>query len=253
MGKSAVILAGGEGKRMKSDKPKALSEVLNRPMLRWVLDAVTNSGINNICVLTGFGKDFIEDYLSEYSKETGISVSTAYQAERRGTGHAVMMCRDFLCRNSGDVAVLNGDAPFMDSAAIVGAFELHKNNKSSATVISAKVDNPFGYGRIIRSENGSVSAIVEQKDTNDEQKNVNEVNSGCYWFNTQDLLGVLDELTDNNASGEYYLTDTLGLLLNKGKTVCAYTADSSYTVLGANDPAQLEQLNEIAKTITAKI
>ena len=79
MGKSAVILAGGEGKRMKSDKPKALSEVLNRPMLRWVLDAVTNSGINNICVLTGFGKDFIEDYLSEYSKETGISVSTAYQ------------------------------------------------------------------------------------------------------------------------------------------------------------------------------
>ena len=252
MGKSAVILAGGEGKRMKSDKPKALSQVLGKPMLRWVIDSVTNSGIDNVCILTGFGKEFIEEYISAYTNETGIKTETAYQAERRGTGHAVMMCRDFLCKNPGDVVVLNGDAPFMDSKIISGAYNLHKEKNSSATVISAKVENPFGYGRIIRSDNGSVSAIVEEKDTTAEQKTVNEVNSGCYWFNTEDLLGVLDELTDNNAGGEYYLTDTLGILLSKGKTVCAYTADSSYTVLGANDPAQLAELNEIAAEIVSK-
>lgn len=249
MGKSAVILAGGEGKRMKSDKPKALSVVLDKPMLRWVIDSVVDSGIDNICILTGFGKSFIEEYISAYTAETGITVNTAYQAERRGTGHAVMMCRDFLCQNPGDVVVLNGDAPFMDSKTISGAYNLHKEKNSSATVISAKVENPFGYGRIIRSESGGVSAIVEEKDTNDEQKKVNEVNSGCYWFNTDDLLGVLDELTDNNAGGEYYLTDTLGILLGKGKTVCAFAAESPYTVLGANDPAQLEELNNIAREI----
>ncbi len=249
MGRSAVILAGGEGKRMKSDKPKALSQVLSKPMLRWVIDAVTGSGIDDICILTGFGKEFIEEYIEGYTKETDIKIETAYQAERRGTGHAVMICRDFLRQNPGDVVILNGDAPFMDSKTIKGAYDLHKEKSSGATVISAKVENPFGYGRIIRDENGNVSAIVEQKDTNDEQKAVNEVNSGCYWFDTEALLGVLDELTDNNASGEYYLTDTLGILLDKGKTVCAYTAESSYTVLGANDPKQLEELNEIAKKI----
>lgn len=252
MVKSAVILAGGEGKRMKSDKPKALSIVLEKPMLRWVLDSVVSAGIDNICVLTGFGKSCIEEYLAEFTNETGISVSTAFQAERRGTGHAVMMCRDFLCKNSGDAVVLNGDAPFMDSRTIEGAFRLHKENNSSATVISAKVDNPFGYGRIIRSDSGGVSEIVEEKDTNDEQKKVNEVNSGCYWFNTEDLLGVLDKLTDNNAGGEYYLTDTLGILLNEGKTVCAYAAESPYTVLGANDPAQLSALNRIAAELIEK-
>ncbi len=249
MGRSAVILAGGEGKRMKSDKPKALSKVLSKPMLRWVIDAVVGAGIENICVLTGFGKYFIEEYIGEYTNETGIRLHTAYQSERRGTGHAVMMCRDFLCKNSGDVVVLNGDAPFMDSETIKGAFRLHDEKNSSATVISAKVDDPFGYGRIIRDEKKDVVRIVEQKDTDEEQRKVNEVNSGCYWFDTNDLLSSLDELTDNNAGGEYYLTDTIGILLGKGKNVCAFTAESSYTVLGANDPKQLEELNEIAKKI----
>ncbi len=249
MGISAVILAGGEGKRMKSDKPKALSPVLGQPMLRWVLDSVTEAGIEKICVLTGFAKEYIEEYLGGYNKETGLQTETAFQAERRGTGHAVMMCSDFLRSNSGDVVILNGDAPFLDSKTIKGSLELHRESGSSATVISAKVDDPFGYGRIIRDEKGNVEKIVEQKDADESQAAVNEVNSGCYWFRSDDLLGALDKLTDNNASGEFYLTDTLGILLSQGKTVCAYTAENSNAVLGANDPAQLEQLNEIAKTI----
>lgn len=243
MGKSVVILAGGEGKRMKSDKPKALSMVLDKPMLKWVIDSVTDAGIKNICVVTGFGKEYIEEYIEQLP----VEIETAYQATRLGTGHAVMMCRDFLCKNKGDVVVLNGDAPFMDSETIANAFELHSEKRSSATVISARVENPHGYGRIIRDEKDNLSAIVEQKDATQQQAAINEVNSGCYWFDTEDLLSVLDEFTNNNASGEYYLTDAISLLLNKGKTVCAFTAKSADTVLGANDPQQLMELNEIAK------
>ncbi len=249
MGISAIILAGGEGKRMKSDKPKALSPVLNMPMLRWVLNAVTGAGITNICVVTGYAKEYIEDYLAEYNNETKLDTQTAFQAERRGTGHAVMMCGDFLRANEGDVVVLNGDAPFIDSRTLSDSYSLHKEKASSATVISAKVGDPFGYGRIVRDESGNVSKIVEQKDADEEQAKISEVNSGCYWFSSVDLLGALDKLTDNNAGGEYYLTDTLGILLSQGKTVCAFTAENSNAVLGANDPSQLEQLNEIAKTL----
>lgn len=249
MGISAVILAGGEGKRMKSEKPKAMSQVMGEPMLRWVLNAVKGAGINRVCVLTGFAKEYIEEYLTDYDIETGSKTVTAFQAERRGTGHAVMMCSDFLRENEGDVVILNGDAPFIDSKTISDSLTLHKDKGSSATVISAKVENPFGYGRIIRGDDGGVLSIVEQKDATKEQAEVNEVNSGCYWFDTNALLSALTQLTDDNAGGEYYLTDTLGILLSQGKTVCAFAAENSNAVLGANDPEQLRQLNEIAKTI----
>lgn len=249
MGISAVILAGGEGKRMKSEKPKAMSQVMGEPMLRWVLNAVKGAGINRVCVLTGFAKEYIEEYLNDYDIETGSKTATAFQAERRGTGHAVMMCSDFLRENEGDVVILNGDAPFIDSKTISDSLALHKEKGSSATVISAKVENPFGYGRIIRGDDGGVLSIVEQKDATKEQAEVNEVNSGCYWFDTNALLSALTQLTDDNAGGEYYLTDTLGILLSQGKTVCAFAAENSNAVLGANDPEQLRQLNEIAKTI----
>lgn len=243
MGISAVILAGGEGKRMKSDKPKTLSMVLGKPILRWVIDSVKDAGIENICVVTGYKKECIEKYIEENS----LNIETAYQSERLGTGHAVMMCRDFLCRNPGSVVVLNGDAPFIDSDTVNNAYGLHNSRGSCATVISARVDNPFGYGRIIRNDKGELNAIVEQKDATEEQKAINEVNSGCYWFDTEKLLGVLDEITNNNAGGEYYLTDAVWLLMNKGNTVCAYTAGNADTVLGANDPQQLEELNRIAE------
>lgn len=244
MGISAVILAGGEGKRMKSDKPKTLSMVLGKPMLRWVVDSVNGADIENICVVTGYKKEYIEEYI----RENSLKLETVYQAERLGTGHAVMMCRDFLHRNPGDVVVLNGDAPFMDSDTIKNAYALHNEKNSSATVISARVENPFGYGRIIRGSDGRLNAIVEQKEATEEQKAIKEVNSGCYWFDTEKLLEVLDEITDKNSGGEYYLTDAVYLLMNKGNTVCAFTAESSDTVLGANDPQQLEELNNIAQS-----
>ena len=161
MSNCAIILAGGEGKRMKSDKPKTLSLVLGKPMLEWVISSLKKAGVNDICIVKGFKKECIDEFVSTLD----FKVETVYQAERLGTGHAVMMAKDFLESHKGDsVVILNGDAPFMDSKTIEKSLEQHINTKSSATVISAMVDDPTGYGRIVRDENGDVKSIVEQKD-----------------------------------------------------------------------------------------
>ena len=225
MGNCAIILAGGEGKRMKSDKPKTLSEVLGKPMLMWVISALKNSGIDDICVVKGFKKECIEQFLSTLDFE----IESVFQAERLGTGHAVMMAKDFLKSHSGNVVILNGDAPFMSSDTI------------------KKVDDPTGYGRIVRDENGQLKAIVEQKDADEDTLKINEVNSGGFWFDCELLLSVLDRIKSDNNAKEYYLPDAIKLLLSDGRKVGAFTAECSDTVLGANDPAQLEELNEIAK------
>lgn len=242
MAKCAVILAGGEGKRMKSNKPKPMSEVLGKPMLQWVINSVRGAGVNNICVVKGFKKECIEEYVATLP----YKVETVYQAERLGTGHAVMMAKDFLKENEGDVIILCGDAPFMDKDTIADAFAQHDKNNASATVISAVLEDSTGYGRIVRNDDGSLKAIVEQKEADEETLKIKEVNSGGYWFDTKDLLSVLDSITADNAAAEYYLPDALKLLLENGKTVGAFTASSADTVLGANDPEQLEELNQIA-------
>ena len=226
MSNCAIILAGGEGKRMKSDKPKTLSPVLGKPMLLWVITALRNAGIDDICV---------------------FPVESVFQAERLGTGHAVMMAKDFLQAHDGNVVILNGDAPFMMSETIRNSLRQHTETASAATVISARVDDPTGYGRIVRDENGGLSAIVEQKDADEETLKISEVNSGGFWFDCKLLLSVLDRIRSDNKAGEYYLPDAIKLLLSDGQTVGAYTAECSDAVLGANDPAQLEELNRIAR------
>ncbi len=242
MNKCAVILAGGEGKRMKMNKPKPLAEVLSHPMLEWVLNSVRKAGVNDICVIKGFGKEYMDEFLSSLD----FVVETAYQAERLGTGHAVMQAKDFLKANKGSVVILNGDAPFMDSETIKSSYEFHEKENNAATVISARVDDPTGYGRIVRDENGNLSSIVEQKDADEKTAAINEVNSGGFWFDTEKLLSVLDEIKSDNNAKEYYLPDALKLLLEKNEKIGAYTAKSPDTVLGANDPAQLKELEDIA-------
>ncbi|MGN0551121.1 MAG: sugar phosphate nucleotidyltransferase [Acutalibacteraceae bacterium] len=240
----AVVLAGGEGKRMKSNKPKTLSMVLEKPMLQWVIDSLKNAGINKICIVTGYKRECIEEYISTLP----YPLETVYQSERLGTGHAVMMAKDFLMKNGGNVVILNGDAPFMDSETVKEALSQHIEQKNMATVISARVPDPTGYGRIVRDEKtGALKAIVEQKDADEDILKIDEVNSGGYWFDTNALLSVLDKITANNNAGEYYLPDALKLILAQDKAVGAYTAKSADAVLGANDPAQLSELNKIAE------
>jgi len=240
MADNVLILAGGQGKRMKTTKPKVLLEVLGSPMLEWVIGACENAGLSQICVVKGYEAQQIDDYLCG-------RYETVLQAERLGTGHAVMQATDFLNKNiDGNTLVLCGDAPFIDKDTINGALALHKQDNCAVTVVTSVIGNPTGYGRIIRTENG-ISGIVEHKDCTPEQLKINEINSGCYWFETKALLSVLSELTPNNAQGEYYLTDCIELLLKKGRKAQAYSSENPDVSLGANDRAGLLKLNDIAR------
>lgn len=238
----AVILAAGEGTRMKSSKPKVMAEVLFKPMINWVIDAAEKGGVGDICVVTGFRADLLEAHLDG-------KYNTVLQSERLGTGHAVMQAREFLLKHkNGNVLILNGDAPLMDSDTIHNALDHHIELDNSATVITANVANPFGYGRILRNEKRLLKAIVEEKEASDEQKEITEVNSGAYWFRCSDLLKALDSIIENHEEGkEYYLTDAIEIIIKAHKRASAFKAKSSDVVLGANDRAQLYELNEIAR------
>jgi len=237
---NAVILAGGQGKRMKANMPKPMFEVLGEPMLEWVIKACENAGISDLCIVKGYMAAEIDKYLDG-------RYETALQKECLGTGHAVMQAVPFMKKFSGgNTLVLCGDAPFIDSETIRKSLELHVNGGNSVTVITSVMDNPKGYGRILRGKNG-ISGIVEENDATPEQKKITEINSGAYWFNTNDLIEALSKLTQNNSQGEYYLTDTVYILLEQGKRADAYISENPNVVKGANDRKGLLELNTIAR------
>ena len=237
----ALILAAGEGKRMKSNKPKAMAEVVFKPMISWVLDAVSASGIDETILVAGHFGEQLVDYVGEKCK-------VAWQTERLGTGHAVMMAAEHLrATDAENVLILNGDAPFMDSETILESLKLHRENGNAVTVISAKLQDPTGYGRVIQDVNGRIERIVEQKDATEAEKKIQSVNSGAYWFNREELLSTLDKLTTENEAHEYYLTDTIGILKHERKKTGVYITDNADVVLGANDRVQLLSLNEKAR------
>ena len=240
----ALILAAGEGKRMKTSKPKALAEVLFKPMIDWVTDAAIAGGVDDICIVTGHGREALEAHL-------GGKFSTVEQKELLGTGHAVMQAKDFIkAHTPGDILILNGDAPLIDAKTISTAYEYHTSHKNAVTIISAKIDNPAGYGRIIRNKDKCLKKIVEENDANNAEKMINEVNSGAYWFNCSVLLESLEgivEMHDKKNQAEYYLTDAIEVILEKNLNAVAYEAGDPDAVLGANDRVQLQKLNEIAR------
>ena len=236
----AVILAGGQGKRMKAEMPKPLFKVLGKPMLHWVITACEAADVADICVVKGFKGEMIDEYL-------GKKYTTVLQAERLGTGHAVQQAIPFLENDtSGNTLVLCGDAPFIDEDTIRNSLAVHEEQGNAVTVITAELDEPFGYGRIIRSAKG-ISGIVEQKDATEEQKAVKEVNSGAYWFRTADLVELLGKLDNNNAQKEYYLTDTVSIAISEGKNAGAYKSDNADIIKGANDRKDLLELNTYAR------
>lgn len=236
----AVILAGGQGKRMKADIPKPLFKVLGEPMLNWVISACEAAELSDICVVKGFKGKMIDEYLDG-------KYTTVLQAERLGTGHAVQQAIPFLENDTtGNTLVLCGDAPFIDEATIRESLVIHKQQNNAVTVITAELDEPFGYGRIIRSA-GGISGIVEQKDATDEQKLIKEVNSGAYWFRTADLIELLGKLKNDNVQNEYYLTDTVAIALAEGRNAGAYKSDNADIIKGANDRKDLLELNTYAR------
>ncbi len=239
--KCAIILAGGKGTRMKSASPKVMCEVLFQPMLHYVIRAVKEAGCEKICVVTGYKHEIVEAYLDE-------EIETAYQNPQLGTGHAVMMAKAFVEKHKNDeILILNGDGPMMNAETINNVYEYHMANNNSITLTSALVDDTNGIGHIKRDENGTLLRIVEHKDANEEEKLINESNAGMYWFNGEDLLYALDNITNNNAQNEYYLTDSLEILINQGKNAGAYICENSEVILGANDRVQLNGLNTIMR------
>ncbi len=243
MNNGAIILAAGDGKRMKSARPKVMCEVLEKPMIGWVIDSLCEADFSAdaIGVVVGNSAEIVSGYVNSL----GVT-HTFMQAERKGTGHAVMQAADMLdlCDN---VLVLCGDAPFIDSDTIRNSLEAHISSESKVTVVTAEISNPTGYGRIIRDENGSLLRITEQKDCNEQEMLINEINSGVYWFDSKALKSALPRLQTANAAGEYYLTDVIGITLADGGKVSAFCAGNENIVLGANSRRDLLRLNTIAR------
>lgn len=244
----AVILAAGDGKRMKSEKIKTLHEVLFKPMIDWVLDAARRAGVEKPCVVVGSRREQLEEHF-------GGEVETVFQRERLGTGNALLAAEEYIrSLAGGDVVVLCGDAPFFDAATVAGAMKAHRAGKNDVTVVTARLQNPFGYGRIVRGEDGRVQRSVEEKDADAETRKTNEINSGTYCFKADVLPELLRGLRNDNAQGEYYLTDTVALANDRGLRVGAFEAPDPDVVLAANDRAQLLFLNQVArKRILARL
>lgn len=243
MSYSAIILAAGDGRRMKSSKPKVMCEVLGDPMLGWVIDSVRGAGISeeNTGVIVGNGAETVKQYLAGLG-----SFRTFMQTERKGTGHAVMQAQEMLA-DGDNVLVLCGDAPFIDSDIITAALNEHVHCGNDVTVITADLPDPAAYGRIVRDANGDFSGIVEKKDCSLVELGITEVNSGVYWFRAEALKAALPKLAAENAAGEYYLTDTIGIIRESSGKAGTFTAEDTDIVLGANSRSDLLQLNIIAK------
>ena len=243
--KCAIIMAGGKGTRMKSNGPKVMCEVLFEPMISHVVKTVKEMGAEDICVITGYEHEIVESFLADMDS----SVKTVLQNPQLGTGHAVMQARDFITTHKDDdIIVLNGDGPLIDADTLNKAYDYHKENNNSITLISAIVEDTNGIGHIKRDKNGKLERIIEHKDaTEEEKKNLNESNAGFYWFNGNDLLYALDNITNNNAQNEYYITDSVAILIAAGKNAGAYVVEDAEVTLGANDRRQLNILNNIMR------
>lgn len=242
--KCAIILAGGKGTRMKIESPKVMCEVIFQPMIRYVVDAVKEAGVEDICVITGYKHEVVENYLASIDS----NIKTALQEPQLGTGHAVMQAREFIKSHLDDeILILNGDGPLMDAETINKAHDYHNENNNAITLVSARFDDVNGIGHIKRDENGTLLRIVEHKDADEEEKLIDEGNAGVYWFKGEKLLYALDNITNNNVQNEYYLTDSLEILIKNGDNAGAYVCENNEVVLGANDRRQLNDLNTIMR------
>lgn len=247
----AIILAAGKGTRMKSDKPKVVHEVLGKPMVYYSIEAAKNAGCEKVCVIVGYKSEEVEHSIHATYESLGLAdemnnrVSYALQKEQLGTGHAVKCASDFI-GNDGDVVVLCGDTPLVTADTLESAIRRHKTDGNGVTVISAMLDDPFGYGRIIRDDKG-LDRIVEQKDATEEEQAVCEVNSGMYIFQCDALLSALSQVKNDNAQGEYYLPDTIGIIKAMGLPVDAVPMDDADQIRGVNTLEQLVEAEEIMK------
>ncbi len=235
-----VILAAGKGTRMKSALPKVLHKVCGKEMVRCVLDAATSAGSKRNIVVVGFGAD-------EVRKALDGAAEVVVQEEQRGTGHAVLQVEPYLRETKGTVMVLCGDTPLLTVGLLRKLYEEHEKAGAKATVLTAIMPDATGYGRVIRTASGDVEKIVEHKDATEEERAVQEVNSGIYCFEKEALFSALKNVGCDNAQGEYYLPDVLSILRERGEKIWAVAADDYEETLGVNSRLHLAQAEKILR------
>lgn len=235
--KAAIVLAAGKGKRMKSDLPKVLHEIAGKPMICHVMETFREFDFDKIVVVIGHKGELVKEALSDFD------VEFVWQNEQLGTGHAVMMAEDNFIGYEGTILVAAGDVPFLTRSSIEHLFEVHNNNKASATCLSAEFADPTGYGRIVRESNTDLmNDIIEEKDASPDIKKITEINSGTFCFDAGDLFPVLHRIKNNNAQEEYYLTDAIRHLRKDNKICAVWVVPNNLEVTGVNSVEQLKTL-----------
>ncbi len=240
MERNAIILAAGKGTRMKSKLYKVLHQVCGKSMVEHVLEQLQAAKIKNIVTVVGFGADTVKEALGERTH-------FALQKQQLGTGHAVMQAKDLLGNSEGETIVVSGDTPLLTAETFQKLCEYHEQRHSAATILTSTAPDPTGYGRIVRNDVGIVERIVEQKDATKEERAIHEINTGVYCFDNQKLFATLKLINNDNAQGEYYLTDVIGILKKQGEIVTAYRDDDFDETMGVNDRIALARANELMR------
>jgi len=228
-----LILAAGQGTRMKSDLAKVLHPLCGKPLVEHVVRSAQKAGVARTVVIVGHQADKVKESLK------GLEVEFVLQTEQKGTGHAVMQALPVIQNFAGELLVLYGDVPLIRPETINSLLKKHREERNACTMLTTIIDQPGGYGRIIRGADGSVAKIVEAKDASPEELAVKEINPAIYVFENQKLVEALGLLKPNNKQGEYYLTDVIGIFKGRGKKITAQIVEDSREVLGINTPEEL--------------
>lgn len=236
----AIVLAAGQGTRMKSNLYKVLHPVCGKPMVEHVIDHVKGIGADRVVTIVGHGAELVEETLGQKSEYV-------LQAEQLGTAHAVQQAEQLLGELEGTTLVICGDTPLIRSETMDALVRKHKELGAKATILTAIADNPTGYGRIIRGEQGEVLRNVEQKDATPEEQAVTEINTGTYCFDNRALFDALKRVKNDNAQGEYYLPDVMGILQSEGALIGAHVSDDFSETLGVNDRVVLAQAEAVMR------
>ena len=239
-----IILAAGKGTRMKSSLPKVLHKVLGETMVSRVVSQAKSVGAKKIVVIVGYKKELVIEELK--NKE----VEFAIQSEQLGTGHAIKMAKDNFKSWDSNIMILSGDVPLLTTATIEKLIKKHNEEKADASILSAIFEDPTGYGRIIRKTDNTYSHSVEEKDASDKVRKINEINSGIYIFKSKHLFYYLRFIDNDNAQGEYYLTEVLPLMARDNRKIVLQIADNSNEIQGINTIQQLKDAeNQLRRTL----
>jgi UDP-N-acetylglucosamine diphosphorylase/glucosamine-1-phosphate N-acetyltransferase len=242
---AVVIMAAGKGTRMKNpDMAKVMYEVAGKPMVEHVVNLSKRLDVERILIIVGWQRDTVVNYLYKVTPE----VEFVDQLQQLGTGHAIMQTEEKLKNFDGDILVLSGDVPLLTYETLNSLLTYHLSTSATATILTAELEDPTSYGRIIRRNDGRVLKIVEQKDASADELLVNEINSGIYVFNKLRLFEALKHIKPNNVQGEYYLTDVFEYFWNNNLPVFAVKSKNSSEIMGINNLEQLEEARNIFKT-----